>query len=175
MEVIRGIAIAALLLTASPLVEAKRPEPLTEEQRTVSQIYEVPGVTRDQLFVAARMWVAQNFKSAKAVIEYESKDDGTIIGNGNITYPCSGLKCMVTTDWRVNFTMKIECKDGKIRLTFTNINLTWPASYSSGISVPAHDGPVSKPQDMERIRPELLKLGESLVASVGQAGSEDDW
>ena len=174
----RSIAIlvaAAAALLACAQASAKWPTPLTDEDRTVVQVFEAPGYTRDQVYTAARMWIAQNFKSAKAVIEYESKDEGVIIGNGNIAYPCSGLKCMVTADWRVPFTMKVETKEGKLRLTFTNIHLAWPPSFSSGISSPAHDGPVQQRKDLDLIRPKLLEFGEQIVASMGQVKASDDW
>jgi hypothetical protein len=176
MSFVRILAVVVMLLGASPIVEAKRPAPITEEERTVVQVYEAPGFTKDQLFVASRMWIAQNFRSAKAVIEYENKDDGTIIGNGNIAYPCGGaFACMLKADWRVPFTMKVETKDGRIRVSFTNIHLAWPASYSSGISSPAHDGPIQQRGDLEKIKPELLKFGDQIVASVGQLKSDDNW
>lgn len=176
MKFIHALAVS-LALFGSPIAsEAKRPAPLTEEERTVVQVYEAPGFTKEQLFVASRMWIAQNFKSAKAVIEYESKDEGTIIGNGNMTYPCGGgFSCMLKADWRVPFTMKVETKDGKVRLTFTNIHLAWPASYRSGISSPAADFPVRDRADLEKIKPELLKFGAQIVTSVGQLKSNDNW
>ncbi len=176
MKGMYAVAISALLLGSPHLAEAKRPPPLTEEERTIVQVYEAPGFTKDQLFTASRMWIAQNFKSAKAVIEYESKDEGTIIGNGNFAYPCGkGFTCMLKADWRVPFTMKVESKDGKIRLTFTNIHLAWPASYSGGISTAAADFPIKDRADLDKIKPELLKFGDQIVASVGQLKSDDNW
>lgn len=176
MKAIKALAVLFVLVGAPIAVEAKRPAPLTEEDRTIVQVYEAPGFTKDQLFTASRMWIAQNFKSADAVIEYENKDEGTIIGNGNMAYPCGGaFACMVKADWRVPFTMKVETKDGRIRLTFTNIHLAWPASFNSGIRTNAHDGPVNQRGDLDKIRPELLKLGDQIVASVGQLKTDDNW
>lgn len=170
-----GLVAAAAALLACVQASAKRPEPLTEADRTVVQVFEAPGYTKDQVYSAARMWIAQNFKSAKAVIEYENKDEGVIIGNGNMAYPCSGMKCMLTSDWRVPFTMKVETKEGRLRLTFTNIHLAWPPRYSSGISSPAHDGPVQNRKDLDAIRPRLLELGDQIVASMGQVKASEDW
>lgn len=175
MRTSTALAVSLMLLGSPGLADAKRPPPITEEERTVVQVYEAPDATRDQLFTASRMWIAQNFKSAKAVIEYESKEEGTIIGNGSIAFPCRGFECMAFSDTRVPFTMKVETKDGRLRITFTNINMAWPASYNGGIPIPARDGPVQQRRHFEAIRPELLKLGEQIVASVGQLKSGDDW
>lgn len=167
---------AALALVGVSYSTAAKSPPITEEDRTIIQVFEAPGYTKDQIFAATKMWIAENFKSAKAVIEYENKDEGTIIGNGIISYPCgNAFSCMAKRDWTVPFTMRTESKDGRFRLTFTNIHLAWPASYASGISTPAHDGPLNQRSDLDKIRPELLKFGEQLVASMGKARNSDDW
>ena len=81
----------------------------------------------------------------------------------------------VKADWRVPFTMKVETKDGKIRVTFTNIHLAWPARYSSGISTAAADFPIKEQSDLDKIKPELLKFGDQIVASVGKLKADDNW
>lgn len=173
---VMGSLYAVLALVGMSHFAAAKSAPITEEDRTIVQVFEAPGYTKDQIFAATKMWIAENFKSAKAVIEYENKDEGTIIGNGIIRYPCGGaFACMAKGDWTVPFTMRAESKDGRFRLTFTNIHLAWPASYSSGISTPAHDGPVNQRSDLDKIRPELLKFGEQLLTSMSKAKSSDDW
>lgn len=175
MKMMHALLVSLSLLVAPGLADAKRPEPITDEERTIVQVYEAPGFTKDQLYTTARMWIAQNFKSAKAVIEYENKDEGTIIGNGNIPFPCKGFDCLGFGDTRVPFTMKVETKDGKIRITFTNINMAWPASYNGGIPIRAADGPVRQRRHYEAIKPELLKMGDQIVASAGQVKTDSNW
>jgi hypothetical protein len=148
---------------------------LTDEDRRIEQVYEVPGHTRDQIYSAARMWIAENFKSAKAVIEYENKEEGTLIGNGIIQYPCSGFSCVLKEDWTVPFTMRVETKEGRFRVTFTNIHLAWPARYSSGISTAASDFPVRRQKDIEIIRPKLLEMGEAVKAAVIRNENSSNW
>ena len=106
-------------------------EPIPEEDLTFNRVVEVPGITKDKLYDQTKMWIAENFKSAKSVIEYDSRESGTIVGNGNIKYPCTGLDCVAKHDWRVHFTMKVDTKDEKFRLTFSNLRLSWPPSYNS--------------------------------------------
>ena len=167
-----GAFFVALALFPGASLAAKD---LTEEDRKTEQVYEVPDQTRDQVFSAARMWIAENFKSAKAVIEYENRDEGTIIGNGVVQYPCKGMACMLKADWTVPFTMRVDTKDGKFRLTFTNIHLAWPARYSSGIRTDAADFPVRRQSDMDIIRPKLLAMGDEIKAQIESGKTSNDW
>ncbi|MBD1584880.1 hypothetical protein [Pseudoalteromonas sp. S16_S37] len=66
-------------------------------------------------------------------------------------------------------------KDQKFRISFSNIKLSWPASYSAGISSPAYDGPINSKADMDAIKPVLLKFGDEILASIGSSKNEGDW
>jgi len=155
---------------------AATPVQLAEINKPVEQVFEAPGHTKDEIYNAAKIWIAESFRSAKAVIEYDNKDEGTIIGNGLIPYPCKGaFDCLGKPDWKVRFTVRIDTKDDKFRLTFSNMNLTWPAAYRSGIATPAHDGPISSQKDRDKIGTALLAFGPQLAASIGKAKTNDDW
>src|SRR5271169_7225778 len=101
-------------------------QPIADTDRTFERVVEAPSYSKEQIFDGTKIWISENFKSAKAVLEYENKNDGTIIGNGIINYPCSGIECMGTGDWKVPFTMRVDIKDKKFRLTFSNLSLTYP-------------------------------------------------
>lgn len=165
--------VASIALLTCAQASAKRPAQLTDEDRTVVQVYEAPGYTSDQVHTAARMWIAQKFESAQAVIEYENKEEGVIIGNGLVSYPCTGgFACSIRAEaWRVAFTMKVESKDGRFRVTFTNVRLAVPAyNYTA-----AREVPIADPKDMVNIRAKLLDLGNEIVASMDQVQASDDW
>jgi hypothetical protein len=150
-------------------------QPISEADRTFDRVVDAPGYTQDQIYNFTKIWIAQNFKSAKSVIELDSKEDGIIIGNGIINYPCTGMDCMVKSDWRVPFTMRVDIKNEKFRVSFLNIRLSWPSSYSSGMAIPAYDGPVNTQGHMDEIKPALLKFGDELLASMGATGNSNDW
>lgn len=116
------------------------------------------------------MWIAETFKSAKAVIEYENKNDGTIIGNGVIDYPCEGLECFGTSRWRVPFTMRVDTKDDRFRLTFTNVNLELPPPYYT-----AGGSPVTLQGDWDAIKPRLLAFGDQLASSISKGKGSKNW
>jgi hypothetical protein len=147
-------------------------EPLSEDQKTFSVVKDVPGATKDQIHTGAKIWIAENFRSAKAVIEYDNKEDGTLIGNGSVKYPCSGVECVAKHDWYIPFTMKIEGKDGKMRMSFSNIRVAWPPS-SSG---PAGDNPVWSQGQMLDIKPALEAQATHLAGSITQGvTAKKDW
>lgn len=145
--------------------------------QSFEKVFDVSSYTRDQIFIASKIWIAQNFKSAKAVIEYESKEEGTIIGNGLITYPCKGtFDCLGKADWKVSFTMRIDIKDGKFRLTFSNVGLVWPAAvYNGAISAANNGGQVYIQKDRTKIQDALLLFGPLIQESMSTANKDDNW
>ncbi|MBD1584926.1 DUF4468 domain-containing protein [Pseudoalteromonas sp. S16_S37] len=71
-------------------------QPVTEADRTFEKVVDAPSYSKDQIYTSTKIWIAENFKSAKSVIELDSKEDGIIIGNGIIQYPCSGMECLAS-------------------------------------------------------------------------------
>lgn len=88
------------------------------------EIIESPGNGKDVLFDKSLKWLAETFKSSKAVIEYQNKDSGEIIGNGSLRVAYTAFGSMNTY-----FTLLIETKDGKLRMTFKNMR------YDQGYSM----------------------------------------
>ena len=81
-------------------------------------VYDVPNLKKDEIFERSKIWIAKTFKSAKAVIEYEDKETGVIVGNGAVTcHANAGL-----AEFNVLFTLEEEIKDGKIRIKINNVH-----------------------------------------------------
>lgn len=144
---------------------------LPETDKTVTAVVDIPGKTKDQIYIGAKTWIAETFRSAKAVIEVDSKEDGLIIGNGNIPYPCAGAAdCLGAGTFKVGFTMKCEIKDAKYRVIFSNIRILTPGQagvHSSG------DNPIYWQKDMDKIRPKLLELSDELASSIKGKSKSD--
>lgn len=177
MKTYCALALSFLLLLTPPIsTEAKQP-PLTEDERTIIQVFDAEGASKEAIFQASKMWIAENFKSAKAVIEFEDADSGTIVGNGAIAYPCTGgWTCRMRAEsWKVTFTMKLEAKDGRFRLSFTNVLMSYPPYNNMGVSRPAYDEPVSSRENMANIRAKLLGFGPELAARLGAARADSGW
>lgn len=169
------LAATLAVFAPHPMTSWARQPPLTDQDRTFVEVFQAPGFTKQQVYAGAKIWIAENFRSAKAVTEYDNAEEGVIVGNGNIPYPCKGIKCLATSDWRINFTMKVEAKDERFRLTFTNLRLSWPSSYSSGFRTPAHDDVIYQRSDLDLVRPKLLAFGPEMAASLGIARASEDW
>src|SRR5699024_3353670 len=88
---------------------------LGEEVVTFQRVVEAPGNSRDEIYSGTKIWIAENFKSAKAVIELDSKEDGLLIGNGRTAYPCDGSDCFGTGGQTVSFTMRVDMQDDRFR------------------------------------------------------------
>ena len=58
----------------------------TSEELFVQKVYDIPGVDKPTIYDRSRIWMAKEFKSSKQAIEFESKDSGIIMGNGNVPY-----------------------------------------------------------------------------------------
>lgn len=150
-------------------------QPVADEDRTFERVVEAPGYSKEQIFNGTKIWIAENFKSAKAVLEYENKDEGTLIGNGIISYPCSGLGCIDKEHWKVPFTMRVDIKDQKFRLTFINLHFSYPPSYYGRATFSGYDGPIRTQGQLDAIRPLLLKFGDELLASFGKEKGKSNW
>ena len=150
-------------------------QPVTEKDTTFSRIVNVPGVTKDKIYTNAKIWIAENFRSAKAVTEYDDKEKGTIIGNGNMKYPCEGIECIAKNDWKIHFTMRVDTKDEKFRLTFTNLRLSWPPRVDSLGYHAAYNGPINQMSDVNKIKPKLLGFGDQISSSITGAKGSDNW
>lgn len=109
----RIFALVALLLAGCATVDTTLPNQLV-------QVHDFPGKTKQQICGAARDWVALNFKDSKAVVEVYDLERGKLIGKGTTTV--SGFAAIPT---RIGFTMTADCKDGKLRSTWSDFTQTY--------------------------------------------------
>ena len=91
----------------------------TQEEMTHEYIVEYPVLTKDVIFSRTMKWIANNFKSAKQVIEYQDKEAGSIVGNGVTDIKAEGALVGV----ELEFTMNVDIKDYKARCRFINLNI----------------------------------------------------
>lgn len=89
------------------------------EALEVVAVHDVPGRTKQEICSSARDWAAVSFKDSNAVIQVFDPERGTMIGKGNMA-----LTGFAGAPFTVGFTLTVECKDGRTRLTwngFTNM------------------------------------------------------
>jgi hypothetical protein len=139
------------------------PAMIPAEATTVQKTIEIPGVNKNVIYERSRIWIAKTFRSSKAVIEYENKETGVIIGNGIVSYPVTAGPFGLTAMVPVRFTMKEDIKDEKIRITFDNL------FEGTG------DYPVKYQRSMDLIRPKLLSLADDLGAALRSPQTNESW
>lgn len=131
---------------------------LKKDQAETSKVVEIKGVTKDELHERSKQFIADSFKSAQAVIQYESKDQGRIMGKGVIGgYTEIGFSSYYM---RYDFSFNIDVKDGKARLTTSNY-----------IHNPSNQ-PIEYIQQFDVIKPELESLNEAFAQRMLQSASD---
>ncbi|MFW1954318.1 DUF4468 domain-containing protein [Acinetobacter guillouiae] len=92
----------------------------------LTEIVEINGKNKDQIFEDSRVWIAKNFNSANDVIQYADKSSGQIIAKGITGLTClpemGKLQCMGYSSIRFAFTLIIDVKDNKARLKVENVH-----------------------------------------------------
>ncbi len=111
------VSIVSLFLSCSSFEKIENP---TEE---IIEIVDI-DLAKEKIFNLSLQFIAENFRSAKAVIEYQDRETGRIIGNGSTTVS-DGLMNRPAT-----FIMIIDVKDKKYRITYKSL------MYQPGTAMP---------------------------------------
>lgn len=74
-----------------------------------------PATNSDELYIRARRWFVDEFKSAKDVLQVQDKQSGELIGKG--TFP---IALSYATSGYVFFTVSVFVKDGNYKYEFKN-------------------------------------------------------
>ena len=97
----------ALLLVSCATVK-------TSDVKGKTVIVEIPGASKDELFVKASTWMVETFNSSKSVTQYSDKEAGVIKGKYIISFT-QGL-----LDAECESIITIECKDEKCRIIISD-------------------------------------------------------
>ena len=83
---------------------------------TYSEILEAPGQSKDVIYTKVRSWVSETFRSAKAVIDLEDKENGKLVAKGNMSAGVLKNGLNKVDGGRVDFTMTFLIKDDKLKV-----------------------------------------------------------
>lgn len=130
------------------------------------KVYQMEGLNQSQVYDGARQWFATAFRSANAVIQYEDKATGSIIGKGNTQYRCSGFAdCMtVTSGDRVDFTVRVDTKDGRMRVSYDNLTHYKPAQLISGVRYNESNTPITESKPSAKLIVDALNSSSDEMA-----------
>jgi len=102
----------SLLLFSVIFISCATTKPITNA--TFERVIIAEGKSSDILYEETLQWMAQTFVSSKAVLEYQNKEHGEIIGNGASYVPYMWLSA------RTGFLIKIQVKDNKVRVQISH-------------------------------------------------------
>ncbi len=137
-----------------------------------SEVVEINNTPQKTIYDAAKIWVAKSFKSSNSVIQYEDATTGTILGKGNMAYPCKGfLNCIAHEGYIVFFTLKIDTKDNKARVTFSDMSIKVPANSM----MEAFEIEVKSQADKTNVEQTLKQIISTFQTSVQQASVDTNW
>ncbi len=100
---------------------------------TYTQVIDCGEQTKDQLYVALNYWFTATFNDADAVIQLNDKESCVIIGKGfigGIAAHAGGMNSYVIS---IHPIIRVDIKDGKIRVTYTVQNYDVSKYIGGGI------------------------------------------
>lgn len=119
--------VIALMLSVLALAGCAGVMPMETKDMQMQKVIEVPGTTKDALFDKSRMWYAAAFRKANAVIQYENKENGRIMGNGIISISELG------TPRDLKISVETEVKENRSRITVSGLTLSDPRFGEMGV------------------------------------------
>lgn len=127
MKKILMTGILGIVLSLSGCIAVPDAKTITENAyKSYSEVVDLQGQSQDVIFESSKIWIAKKFVSANNVIQYADKNSGRIIGKGNFSLNCpadvKGMTCIAYTSTKAEFTLEIEVKDDRARLTFSDIH-----------------------------------------------------
>lgn len=153
--------------------------PMTPTQQNmpeITQVIEVPNKTKDKIFEESKIWIAQSFKSANNVVQYADKGTGSIIGKGNIKYPCDGfIDCGAFGNDNVNFTIKIDTKDNKARVIISDVTRTSLTYVKGGVNNIGAEVPIVIVEHQQKIAAKLNGVIEQYKAAITSNKVSENW
>lgn len=112
---------------------------LPPEQLVIEKVVEAPNLSKDLIVEKSKIWFAKTFRqsmagwweqnSTRTVIQYENRPKGMLIANGAVLYPMENLYESYKSGWEVRFTLQAEARDGRARVSFSNLNVFVPSMF----------------------------------------------
>lgn len=149
-----SILVTLILFTFS--IHAK--EPLSYQK-----IVELDGFSKHELYAAVCQTLAKMYYSSKSAIQYQDAETGTIISNCHEKIKFNFV--VAPTD----FKMTINVKDGKIRITFSEISFTVTVGKTSSTNY------ITNEKALNDFKKEGDKIIATLIDGIKNKSVSDDW
>lgn len=84
-----------------------------------SEVIQVEGKTKAEIFGGLRQWVATYYVNGKAVTQMEDAESGTIILKAAFPFKKGGMYSSYTGN--IDYLLKLQAKDGRFRVEMSNL------------------------------------------------------
>jgi hypothetical protein len=108
---------AILFASACFILSGCMSQQAATKQMTHEFIEELPNHPKTEVCDRVVKWIANSFKSAEAVTEYEDKEVGSIVSNGRTEIKPEGSWVKIP----MGYTMNVDVRNEKMRVRFTNL------------------------------------------------------
>ncbi|MCL1860954.1 MAG: DUF4468 domain-containing protein [Proteobacteria bacterium] len=166
----RNFVAIAIVLSVAGCFSMEPRVRLAEEDRVITQVIEAPGHAQAQIYGATVLWIVEKFESAKS-LDYENRQDGTLIVKRALNLCRSSYEAQSGKCRRAPFTMRFEAKDNRFKITYTDILIVYPARGR----IRSYSEPVEYQDQMDEIKPLLLKNGPEILDRVNRGSNSDTW
>lgn len=146
-----------------------------------SDVIKVDSSSASQLYSHAKLFISNSFKSYSAATDLDDEAGKVVVVKGII--PVTVVKIGMPPRSEVNFSLKIECREGRYKYTFSDFLLYYQPGrmtkeFVIGLSDEDPKG-VSKKQ-LSSVREQVDKNINSLIASLkkemaSSSASGSDW
>jgi hypothetical protein len=108
--------------------------PVIEGKVTYSGVIQVDSADKNELYLRAKKWFVDTYKSAKDVIQLDDKENGEVIGKGyfKANWQVTFMSIQSVDVWH---TITVAVKDNRFKYTITDFVVKYyvtPSTYSRG-------------------------------------------
>lgn len=166
--------LLVVAITCISLFTSAQELPLDAETKKVSytEVIEVPGVKKDELYIRAHTWFAKTYGSSKSVLEIQDKESGKLLGKGLTDVVFKNPPMGTMYGGIVSYTISVIVKEGKYKYSITDFyhdggtdNRIHPGGALENEKKPKGIGFPSQKQ-WDQIREDVNSKMNSLVASM---------
>lgn len=87
---------------------------------TFTEVVKVESKNANDIYYQAKIWMADTYKSAKDVIQFDDSTNHTIVGKGLLKYNSKIFAGGAAISGTISYTIKIMAKDGRYKYEFTD-------------------------------------------------------
>ena len=93
---------------------------LGQEPLSVSEVIQVEGVSKDDLFDRAKNWFAEEFRDANSVLQIDDKENGQLVGRAVMNYKPNVFMASDMFKGSIWYLVKISTKEGRYKYEITS-------------------------------------------------------